>query len=28
MVLLLPVVVLVIWLVTLMGGAFAFGWGT
>lgn len=28
MVLLTPVVVLVIWLVTLMGGAFAFGWGT
>ena len=28
MVLLTPVVVLLIWLVTLMGGAFAFGWGT
>ena len=27
-VLVTPVVVLVIWLVTLMGGAFAFGWGT
>ena len=27
-VLVVPVVVFVIWLVTLMGGAFAFGWGT